>query len=115
MAKKSPMFKFWDLIFLLETLVLTFVRANREQNSTLYVKVLEMLAPYIFILDHTNYARWLPVHIRDMKSLPEGSKEDYQKCWVFPNAYHKFSAISIDLVHEQNNRLINDCWRCWSD
>lgn len=72
MVKKSPMFNFWDLILQLETLVLTFVRAHREQNLNLYVTVLEKLAPYFFILDHTNYARWLPVHIRDMKSLDDG-------------------------------------------
>ena len=70
MTANSPMFKYWDLILRLEMLVLVFVRANRERNFTLYINVLEQLVPFFFILDHTNYARWLPIHIRDMKALP---------------------------------------------
>ena len=32
MVQKSPMFKFWDIILRLETLVMIFVRAHRERN-----------------------------------------------------------------------------------
>ena len=70
MLKKSPTFMFWDLILRYETLILIFVRAHREKNFTLYVHVLEELTPLFFALDHVNYARWMPVHIRDMKHLP---------------------------------------------
>ncbi|VDI52492.1 Hypothetical predicted protein [Mytilus galloprovincialis] len=28
-----------------------------------------MLIPWVFALDHPNYARWLPIHVRDMLSL----------------------------------------------
>jgi len=108
MSRKSPMFKYWDLILRLEKLVLIFVRAHRERNFTLYVMVMEELAPFFFILDHTNYTRWLPVHIRDMKSLPGNSKEDFLQCWVFPKTHHKFSAIPLDQAHEQNNKLVKD-------
>ena len=61
---------FWDLILRYETLILIFVRAHREKNVPLHVNVLEELALLLFALDHVNYARWLPVHIRDMKSFP---------------------------------------------
>ena len=52
-----------------ETLVLIFVRAHREKKFHLYVEVLEKLVPLFFALDHVNYSRWLPVHIRDMNCL----------------------------------------------
>ena len=84
MIAKSPTFMFWDLILRYETLILIFVRAHRERNFHLYVNVLEELALLFFALDHVNYARWLPVHIRDMKSLPRPIKEEFeiQDNWV---------------------------------
>ncbi|KAK3879722.1 hypothetical protein Pcinc_015711 [Petrolisthes cinctipes] len=70
MQKKSPTFMYWDLVMKYKTLILIFIRAHREKNFPLYVQVLEELVPLFFALDHQNYARWMPVHIRDMKSLP---------------------------------------------
>ena len=57
MIKNSPTFAFWDMILQLELLVLIFVRSHREKNFTLYVEVLEALAPWFFALDRTNYSR----------------------------------------------------------
>ena len=76
MIDKSPTFMFWDLILRYETLILIFVRTHRERNFHLYVNVLEELALLFFALDHVNYARWLPVHIRDTKSLLRPIKEE---------------------------------------
>ena len=28
------------------------------------------LIPWFFALNHTHYARWFPVHLRDIKLLP---------------------------------------------
>ncbi|KAG0710801.1 hypothetical protein GWK47_022049 [Chionoecetes opilio] len=70
MAARSPTFHYWDTILRLEILGLIFVRAHREQDFPLYVETLKALVPWFFALDHQNYARWLPVHIRDMESLP---------------------------------------------
>jgi len=36
---------------------------------------MEKLAPLLFAMDHINYVRWMPVHIRDMKNLPENAFE----------------------------------------
>ncbi len=71
MLERSPTFMYLDLIMKFETLILNFIRAHRERNFHLYVQVLEKLIPLFFALDHVNYARWMPVHIKDMKSLPE--------------------------------------------
>ena len=62
-------FYFWYTAFQLELLVLTFVKSLRTENFSLYVDSLTKLAPWFFILDHINFARWLPVHIRDMVNL----------------------------------------------
>ena len=67
-----------------QILILLFVRAHRERNFSLYVEVLEELVPLFFALDHVNYARWLPVHIRGMRSLPNSIKDEFenQAHWV---------------------------------
>ena len=113
MIAKSPTFMFWDLILRYETLILIFVRAHRERNFHLYVNVLEELALLFFALDHVNYARWLPVHIRDMKSLPRPIKEEFeiQGNWVISKTANTFSGIPFDQAHEQENRNVKGSGR----
>ena len=108
MVEKSPTFMFWDLIMRYETLILIFIRAHREKNFKLYIKVLEELTPLFFALNHVNYARWMPVHIRDMKSLPDTIKEEFleHSNWVLSKTSHKFSAIPFDQAHEQENKNV---------
>ena len=84
MCKESPTFMFWDFILRYETSILIFIRAHREKNFTLYVQVLEELTPLFFALDHVNYSRWMPVHIRDMKCLPDPIKDEFVKQGFFP-------------------------------
>ena len=104
MIAKSPTFMFWDLILCDKN----FVRAHRERNFHLYVNVLEELALLFFALDHVNYARWLPVHIRDMKSLPRPIKEEFeiQGNWVISKTANTFSGIPFDQAHEQEPRNV---------
>ena len=63
------------------------------------MKSLETLAPWFFSFDHVNYARWIAIHIRDMKSLPGKVKEQFKKCWVVRKTQNRFSSIPIDQVN----------------
>ena len=85
----------------IENLVLTFIRAHRERNFDLYVKSLELIVGYYFALDHYNYARWVPIHIRDMKSLPAAIRESFKKHWVVAKTSDRFSSIHFDQTCEQ--------------
>ena len=49
MAEAYPTFKFWDLIEMLETLILIFCRAHRQKKFPLCVEALEQLIPFFFI------------------------------------------------------------------
>lgn len=106
MASISPTFQYWELVRQFELLVCIFVRAHRTKNFNLFVEALEALVPWFFALDHTHYARWIPVHIRDMKSLPDSVMESFRSCWVVQKTRHKFSCMPIDQAHEQNNQLV---------
>ena len=63
-----------------------------------------------FALDHGNYARWLPVHLHDMRTLyltnPAIYKEFNERYFVVSKNVRKFSSIPIDHAHEQNNKII---------
>lgn len=68
------------------------------------------IAPWLFALDHINYARWLPVHIRDMCELPVKHPVVFQQFTSGSFVVHKtkrpFSSIALDHAHEQENASI---------
>ena len=69
------------------------------------MKSLESLTPWFY---HVNYARWIPVHVEDMKSLPAGIKEQLKSSWVVQKTQNKFSYMSIDQAHEQSNEVLEE-------
>lgn len=78
-----------DIVLHFEILVFIFIRAHRTKKFDLFVESLEALVeslealvPWFFALDYTNYARWIPIHIRDMKSPLDGIREQFKKFWV---------------------------------
>jgi len=110
LEKSSAQFHFWSLALELELLVLAFVRSLRSGNFHLYIDSLQKLAPWFFAFDQTNYARWLPVHIRDMLLLEKNHPEVYSQFrdgkFSLSKSKRKFSSIAIDQAHEQLNAVI---------
>ena len=100
-------FMYWNQIMNLEILVLSFVRAHREGNFEMYIETLKELVGLFFVLDHQNYARWVPVHIRDMMMLPPSVKTEFENGnFVLSKTGKRFSSIAIDQSHEQLNKVI---------
>ena len=87
---------------------LIFIRSHREGNFHLYVESLKALVPWFFALDHHNYARWIPIHIRDMESLPPFIFKEFEEHghWVIQKTMNRFSLMPIDQAHEQNNEVV---------
>ena len=58
-------------------------------------------------MDHTNYARWLSVHHRDMCVLqsthPDVYKHFSEGCFTVHKTTRQFSDIALDQAHEQVN------------
>ena len=57
MEKKSPHFLFWGLVLHLGLTCLRLVRAIREANFAFYFDAIQQILPWLFAMDHTNYAR----------------------------------------------------------
>ena len=108
--KESPLFHFWHLVLSMESTILSLVRAFREANFTLYCQALCALIPFFFANNNVNYARWLPVHLKDMLSLERKHPDVFQEFqfgkFVVFKASCTFSAMAIDQAHEQANAVI---------
>ena len=107
---KHPMFKFWSITLKMELILLLFVKAIRLANFDLYVKALLLITPWMFSLDHYNYARWLPVHINSMVTLQDIHPDVYAQFtkgfFTAQKSNRKFSHIGLDHNHEQINAKI---------
>ena len=73
----------------------------------MYLDALTERVPWFFALDHTNYVRWIPVHLRDLTELPtkhpDVAREFNTGNFTIQKTNWIFSAIPIDQAHEQNN------------
>ena len=78
-SSSSLTFMFWDFILQCEMLILTFDAAHRDKDFLVYVEIMEKLASLFFAMDHINCAHWIPVHIRDMKNLPDSIRNEFEK------------------------------------
>lgn len=109
-CQEIPQFHFWYTALQLQLLVLTYIRSLRTANFLLYIDCLTMLAPWFFSLDHTNYARWVPVHIRDMVNLSKAhsaiTAEFNKGHFTVHKSRRVFSSMAIDQAHEQNNAAV---------
>ena len=87
-----------------------FIRAVRESIFQLYIDARTNIVPWFFALDHIHYAKWIPVHLRDMISLkkvnPTVFDEFKKENFAVRKTARRFSAIAIDQAHEQNNAAV---------
>lgn len=62
--KESPQFQFWEISLSMKFVVFSLVRYFRESTFNLYFQALSVLIQ-LFANNNANYARWLPIHLRD--------------------------------------------------
>lgn len=105
-----PQFLYWTTVLELEKLVLVYVRSLRQASFTMYIDALTELVAWFHALDHTNYARWISIHLKDMAELPtkhpEVAREFRAGNFTVQKTGKVFSSIPIDQAHEQNNACI---------
>ena len=107
---ESPQFQFWNLVLTMELTILSLVRSFQEADFTLYRQSLCELISFSFANNNVNYARWLPIHFRDMMLLgeahPQLTAEFHSGKCVVHKSNREFSALAIDQAHEQANAVI---------
>ncbi|KAG1681091.1 Atrial natriuretic peptide receptor 2 [Nymphon striatum] len=108
-GNNSPVSQYWSIVLHLELLLNVYVRSLRQASFTMYLDALTELACWFHAMDHMNYARWIPVHLKDMSELPERHPEvarKFREGSFTVQKTKKISSIAIDQAHEQNNACI---------
>ncbi|KAG1712189.1 Conserved oligomeric Golgi complex subunit 6 [Nymphon striatum] len=109
-GKDIPQFHYWATMLELELLLLVYVRSLRQGSLMMYIEALTELVPWFYALDRTHYARWIPVHLKDMAKLttkhPDVAKKFKESHFTVQKTQRAFSSIPIDQAHEQNNACI---------
>uniref|UniRef100_H3A1T1 Uncharacterized protein n=1 Tax=Latimeria chalumnae TaxID=7897 RepID=H3A1T1_LATCH len=80
---ESPQFQFWYLVLNMELTIVTLIHNN-----------------------NVHYARWLPIHFRDMMSIEQLAREFHKGSFVVHKFGREFSTLAIDQAHEQNNAVV---------
>ena len=90
--------------------VLVYVRSLHQASFAMYVDALRELAVWFHAMDHTNYGRWILVHLRDMVELrsthPEIAQEYRAGNFMVQETNRPFFTIPVDQAHEQNTAAI---------
>ena len=109
----SPTAHYWGKTvreFLIK--VCRFIRSQRLGNWHACIGAIDSLCPYFFALGHTNYARWVPVFLRDMVQLPtkhpEVYKEYLKKHFVVQRSKKKFSLMGLDQSQEHSIKYLKE-------
>ena len=116
MKKSSPTFKYW--ITCREYLLLNcrFIRGQRSGDWLLTLDSLKLTIPWLFVFNRTNYARWLPVYIRDMLLLerrhPLVHRAFCKGLFVIQRGRHKFSLMAMDQNQEHNIKFMKQDGGC---
>ena len=90
-----------------ELMILSAVQSLREKNLKMYIDYMEYVCHYFFSLDNTNYKRRMPVHIKDMRTLPKNVQPlfDEGSC-IFSKTAERFSFIPLDQANEHNVKVM---------
>ena len=111
-SAKSPTFWFWLMAEELLLVLCRFIRGQRTGDWTLTKQALHDLCPWFFTFGHTNYARWLPVFLRDMALLPSkhlSVHEEFERGkFVVQRSDKKFSLMALDQSQEHCIKFLKE-------
>ena len=99
----GPLKVFWNSYLEMVEVLMNFLRATREGNWSLHLKCIK---ERFFANNHTNYARYLPVYLAHMITLPETHPEAHALLengdfGVQRTTSHGFSQMPVDQTIEQ--------------
>ena len=107
---ESVHFKYWYITLQLELLLFQFLDTIRSANFEKFIVTLQMICPWMFAMDHTHYARWMPVFSKTLVELktriPDVYEEFSKGYFVACKSGRPYSCISHDQMHEQCNKDI---------
>ena len=97
-------FSFWWQYMELVAILLRFPRAQRDGLWDFPLSTFGSMLPYFMMYDHPNYARWGPVYLADMQTLPESVLQEFREGnFDVKRGDSKFNQVSPDQSQEWLN------------
>lgn len=102
--ESNPSFQFWWQYTEMVCILLRFTRAQREGQWHLHMYAFQEMLPFFHRYDHTNYARWGPVYLAQMKQLPAEVQAEFESGnWVVKGSSRRFNQVDPDQAQEWLN------------
>ena len=81
----------------LVSILLMFTRSLRDGLGDLYLASFALMPPYFGRYDHLNYARWGPVHLAEMRQLPQPILMEFKRVnFKVKRSNKKFNQVHPD-------------------
>lgn len=102
-------FAYWQTYLRMVEILLSFIRAQRTGDWPLHIQAFSAMLPWLAVYDHTNYARWGPVYLSEMKSLQSTAPEVYEEFmagnFVVKRSNNFFNEVPADQATEWINKI----------
>ena len=108
-ASRSPTVKYWQQYLDMVSILLHFIRAEREGDWQLHLSAFASMLPWFAIYDHVNYTRWGSVYLADMRQLETSHPDVYEQFmagdFVVKKSKQNFNQLSTDQALEHVNKI----------
>lgn len=112
LANSSSTAYYWLTVKMYLLINSQFVRGQRSGDWPLTLSACSSLCPWLFTFGHTNYARWMPVFLRDMAQLPTIHPSVHQEFmsgkFVVQRSERKFSLMALDQSQEHSIQFLKN-------
>jgi len=104
-SSESELYKYWNNVLKMITLLRDLVRSDREGNWLLHVHTVQKLLPIFAAFDRTNYLRWGSLYLERARKLEATAPEVFEKFmeggFVVQRSKIPFTAVAADMCLEQ--------------
>ena len=104
LQEKDSTVQFWLQYMDMVSVLLMFVRAQRDGVWDLHIFAFRRMLPYFFRYDHTHYARWGAIYLKEMNHLPPEVLQEFQNGnFVVKESQRRFNQVDPDHSQEWLN------------
>ena len=108
-ATSAPTVKYWQQYLDMVSVLLHFIRAEREWDWLLHLSSFAAMLPWFAIYDNVNYTRWGSVYLADMHQLesnhPDVNEQFMAGNFVVKKSKQNFNQLSTDQALEHVNKI----------
>lgn len=112
LISNAPTICYWMIVREYLLLNCRFVRGQRVGDWPLTLSACDEMCRWFFAFGHTNYARWMPVFLKDMAQLPESHPSVHQAFmegkFVVQRGDKKASLMALDQSQEHSIKFLKD-------